>query len=65
MMQNSQRRAADAGPLIGIIVIGLGTALITSVLTSSFDGRFIFGFIGGMLVALGTYLILPRRLREG
>ncbi len=65
MTQHSQARAAKAGPLMSIIVVELGTALILRVMTSSFDGRFIFGFIRGTVVALGAYLLPPRRLREG
>ncbi len=56
---------SEAGPLIGIIVFGLGTGLLVTALAGSFDGRFIIGFFAGMVVALGAYLILPRKLREG
>ncbi len=64
MTQRSLEEVANAGPLIGIILAGLGVGLLVSALTSSFDGRFIFGFIAGMLISLGAYLTLPRKIRE-
>ena len=54
---------SDVGPLGGIILVGLGVGLLVSAITSFFDSRFIFGFFAGMLISLGAYLILPRRMR--